>query len=122
MTRTITNQTPHQQQPATAMCQYAIYRSPRCGCRWLAITHPCFPGGGFSTCETLQHESNGSGRMYPAVPAFTAERGSCPRHGLDGDYDYNLVRMVVRIRNGFHIGAGGDRTDPGVDVSWCRCM
>ncbi len=102
------------------MCQYALYRSPRCGCRWLSVTEPCFSGAGFSTCETLRRESNGDGRMHPAVPAYRARRGSCPRHALDGYYDYNTTRMVIRIRHGVHVGVGGDRADPGVDVGW-RC-
>lgn len=108
---------------STTMCQYALYRSPRCGCRWLAITEQCFVGAGFSTCEALQRETSSDGRMHPSVPAFRASRGSCPRHALDGYYDYNQTRMVVRIRNGFHLGTGGNRTDPGFDVSWgCQCM
>lgn len=105
------------------MCHYALYRSPRCRCRWLAITGPCFDGAGFSTCESLRAESSGDGRMHPAVPAYRASPGTCPRHALDGHYDYNQVRMVLRIRDGFHLGAGGDRADPGFDVNWgCRCM
>jgi hypothetical protein len=106
------------------MCQYAIFKSQRCGCRWLEITKPCSYGMGFSTCDTLRREMNSDGRMYPAVPAYRARRGSCPRHGKDGCYDYNLIRMVVRIRHGFHLGTGPNRADPGVDVSYsqCRCM
>lgn len=105
------------------MCRYALYRSQRCGCRWLAITDPCFAGAGFSTCEPLRRETSGDGRMHPAVPAYRARPGSCPQHALDGYYDYNQIRMVVRIRNGFHLGIGGDRGDPGFDVSWgYSCM
>ncbi|KLU87354.1 hypothetical protein MAPG_06354 [Magnaporthiopsis poae ATCC 64411] len=98
------------------MCQTAFFKDPTCGCKWTAVTQPCWPGYGFSTCPFF---FNGIPKEAP--PYFKATKLCCPKHDLKGQYDRNMVRMVIRVENGLRWGLGAGRRDPGVDLS-CNVM
>lgn len=105
-------------QPSTTMCEYGLFKSPRCGCKWLEITQPCGFGMGFNTCRDALPRD---GRCHRAPLAYIARSGRCPRHGLDGSYDRNDIRFVVRVSNGFRLGAGPNPSDPGIEFH-CAVM
>jgi len=59
----------------------------------------------------------------PAPPAYWARSGEpCPECDLEGEYDRNEIRQVVRVRNGFRLGLGPGTADPGVDLRCCVVM
>jgi hypothetical protein len=49
---------------------------------------------GFSNCPTIQR---GTKRAL-VTGCYQARAGDCPWHGLKGNYDFNHVRVVEKIR------------------------
>ncbi|KAI1356984.1 hypothetical protein F5Y01DRAFT_309525 [Xylaria sp. FL0043] len=82
-----------------------------CGHHWLAIRHPCWPGNGFNHCGVF-----GDGVAREPAPEVEAV-GLCPACATPGAYDYNLVRMVVNIRDHCRWGVGPSRDDPGYECA-----
>lgn len=93
------------------MCQVAMFKSPRCKCKWLQIIEPCAPNAGFSQCP---HFGTGDAMYYPPDEY---ESYQCPLHIYLGCYDRNYTRMVIRERCGIRIGSGPSRRDPGLEVA-----
>ncbi|KAK0612978.1 hypothetical protein B0T17DRAFT_620348 [Bombardia bombarda] len=93
------------------MCRVEFYKDPYCGHRWARVTRPCYPGYGFTTCPSF---FNGSSKSAPRC--FVAVQEPCPKCDLRGTYDRNQIRVVRRVRNGFRLGTGPSRRDPGVDI------
>ncbi|KAI0817923.1 hypothetical protein GGR55DRAFT_673752 [Xylaria sp. FL0064] len=82
-----------------------------CGHHWLAIRHPCWPGNGFNHCGVFR-----DGVAREPAPEVEAV-GLCPACATPGAYDYNLVRMVVNIRDHCRWGVGPSRDDPGYECA-----
>lgn len=91
------------------MCRVAMFKSPRCKCKWLQIIEPCAPNAGFSQCP----EFGVGNAMYPPEEYNSYQ---CPLHVLFGCYDRNYTRMVVRERCGIRFGSGPSRHDPGFEM------
>lgn len=91
------------------MCHVASYKSSECKCKWMSVIQPCGPNAGFSLCEKF-----GDGRIKRSPEVY--ESNQCPIHVLYGQYDRNYTRMIVKETTGWRIGAGPNKTDPGVDV------
>ncbi|EHA53882.1 hypothetical protein MCOR27_007058 [Pyricularia oryzae] len=98
------------------MCQAAMFKDPSCKCQWMAIVQPCWPGFGFNNCPTFFN-----GITKEAPPFIKATKICCPKHDLEGMYDRNLIRMVVKVEKGLRWGMGPDERDPGVDIK-CAVM
>jgi len=80
----------------------------------MAITRPCAPGMGFSTCPSFL-----DGVAKPQPPTLRATESACPVHDLRGVYDRNDMRLVLGMQNGIRWGTGPSKGDMGVEF---RCL
>ncbi|KAH8602764.1 hypothetical protein B0O99DRAFT_8872 [Bisporella sp. PMI_857] len=96
------------------MCYTTHYKSVNCTHQWLAVTQSCGPGKGFDNCTTFKDDylRYGSKRVM-------SSRKHCPWHGLYGDYDYNRMRMVKKVRRGFILGGWPGTNEPGSKFTCC---
>ena len=67
---------------------------------------------GFCTCPDIAN-----GICKPAMKYYDCEH--CPIHYFGGVYDYNRIRMLVKLERGIKFGGGVNRADPGCEM---RCV
>ena len=101
------------------MCTTKLYKSKRCGHKWLVIDTPCGYGKGFSTCDTFNNQKT----RAPRPRAYWAsDDDDCPWHGLKGNYDFNRIRMIESIKYGYSICGPRETANPGVNFVCCTIM
>jgi hypothetical protein len=91
---------PVAQKTSSRMCQVSWNTTPRCRHQWAQITTPCAPGMGFDDCNTFQ---GGIMNMQPENKQIYPP-GTCPWCDLGGWYNMNLIRMITKVKPGYHYG------------------
>lgn len=114
------------------MCTVTYFQHKDCKHMWAAVTEPCGPWMGFSTCASFVtgEEAKPAPRVYrtrtrPCPRCWCwcgLARASCRLH----QHDANTVRVVERMGWGVKLGAGPDEADWGMDVRFSarggRCV
>jgi hypothetical protein len=80
------------------MCQVSWNTTPGCGHQWAHITVPCSSCMGFDNCKIFQ---GGTMSLEPDNKQ-TYPPGTCPWCDLGGWYDMNLIRMITKVKPGYH--------------------
>ncbi|PHH85348.1 hypothetical protein CDD83_569 [Cordyceps sp. RAO-2017] len=95
------------------MCTVTFFQHKDCRHTWAAVTEPCGPFMGFSTCSSF-----GDGVTKDRPRVYRTRSRVCPRCAAcrGATYDANAVRVVERMGWGFKLGLGPDEDDWGVDV------
>ena len=78
----------------------------------------CREGAGFDNCETFQNRAI----RNPTGPGLWAPPGSCPRHDLKGEYDFNTTRIISKVTYGVKLGGTPQRGKSGLDLMCCVMM
>ncbi len=60
----------------------------------MLVDTPCGYGMGFSNCPIIKRGT----KRAMLTGCYKAWAGDCPWHGLKGNYDLNLVRVVEKIK------------------------
>lgn len=102
------------------MCQVTYFQHKECTHTWAAISEPCAPYMGFTTCPEFtpggtKMLNTASGKIKPKPKFYKTKTRPCPRCELLGQYDRNAVRMVDKMGYGLTMGFDPDGGDWGID-------